>query len=205
MKKFTLLFAVLLFCFGVASQGFALSLGTFARVSLNPYIDENYDENSATPIGQTWKALIVAQHTPIVPGVSGTFDDPFNYFELNFFPSAFDFSSLSVSVNSPGTWNAAFTSNGLRLQSSGPGIGNGGSLILTLTYRLLGAASNPLNWSSHEPWSMNGFVRSAVDGSITAFPSTGLAPEPGSMILLGSGLLGMGLVRRYRQRRNVRA
>ena len=64
------------------------------------------------------------------------------------------------------------------------------------------------SWSSAGPFAQNYNVfhlpPSSVGGPQSKPGSMGLAPEPGTVMLLGAGMLSLGLVERYRSRRRKR-
>lgn len=200
-KLFALAAAALLFVAGEASA--ALNIA----VSANPYMnDPGYHFHTHT-------SGIVTYQIQHLPGST----DPMQAFWMRFNKSAFDFSGAnlngfsivsalvdgSTNVSSHLKWTNAGVYKNLILKTTFPGLAPGSSLVIQVAYELLAPAATA-NWgtlgpTTFTPWQQRfGYVATTVS---TTSGNTALTPEPGTMILLGTGLLSMGVARRMRERR----
>jgi hypothetical protein len=125
-----------------------------------------------------------------------------NYYQLYFDPATFtNFTLLGVYSNTGANLSSLFDFDSNFIWSIGNlNLAPGASIILQVSYTLPGGAST-LSWNNEGgPW-QQGFVGQGSGGpSGFSGGSSSLAPEPGTIMLLGSGLLGLGLVRRYLRR-----
>lgn len=200
-KLFTLAAAALLFVAGEASA--ALNIA----VSANPYLN-----NPGYSFGGTTNGIITYQIQHL-PGST----DPMQAFWLRFNKTAFDFSGANVNgfgivsalidgvtdVSSELKWTNATVYKNLAVKTTFPGLAPGSSLVIQVAYDLLSPAAIA-NWGTLGPTTFTPWQQRFAYGSTTVAGTSGntaLTPEPGTMILLGSGLLSMGVARRMRERR----
>lgn len=200
-KLFALAAAALLFVAGEASA--ALNIA----VSANPYMnDPGYHFHTHT-------SGIVTYQLQHLPGSN----DPMKAFWMRFNKSAFDFTGAnlngftivsalidgSTDVSSHLKWTNAGAYKNLILKTTFPGLVSGSSLVIQVAYDLLAPAATA-NWGAlggqtFGPWEQRFAYGTGTVANTVG--TTALTPEPGTMILLGSGLLGMGVARRLRERR----
>ncbi len=176
-------------------------------VTSNPYVN-----NPGYSIGSTTSGIVTYQIQHL-PGST----DPMQAFWLRFNKSAFDFSGANVNgfsivsalidgstdISSHLKWTNSGLHKHMAMKNTFPGLTPGSSLVVQVAYQLLAPAATA-NWGMIGPMALGPWQQRYGYGS-TLVPnsqgSTALTPEPGTMILLGSGLLGMGLARRMRERR----
>ncbi len=201
-KLFALAAAAMLFLAGEASA--ALNIA----VSANPYLnDPGYHFHTHT-------TGIITYQIKHLPGST----DPMKSFWLRFNKTAFDFSGANVNgftivsalvdgstdVASHMKWtNPSLNYKQLNLKTTFPGLASHSSLVIQVAYDLLAPAATA-NWGTQGaitfgPWQQRfGYGTTTV---VSTQGTTAMTPEPGTMILLGSGLLSMGVARRIRERR----
>jgi hypothetical protein len=147
--------------------------------------------------------------------------DPMKSFWLRFNKTAFDFSGANVNgfsivsalvdgstdVSSHLKWtNPSVNYKQLNLKTTFPGLAPHTSLVIQVAYELLAPAATA-NWGTQGaitfgPWQQRfGYGATNI---VSTQGTTAMTPEPGAMILIGSGLLGMGVARRIRERRRKR-
>lgn len=183
--KLLLQIAVIVLTVGV-SKAFAI-LNIYANA--NPFVTPGYDLNTTTSGTVEYTVYHEAGST-----------NALNYFELKFDTSIFS-SFMVMSAVIDGTTSVGFSQDPLyAFSSSAFSMGTGSSMVISVAYTLLGGAST-LSWPEGSPWGQS-FYGSSGGGArgLYDYGSTDLAPEPGTIMLLGSGLLGLGLVRRYLRR-----
>ncbi len=152
-------------------------------VVANPFVDPSYNFYTSTS-GQVQYMITNLSSSTVVLDV----------FQLKFESAVF----AAFSAVTPG-----FTSSGEWLMASGLGLAPGSSILLTVNYTL-NAPAPMLTWSEGGPWqqSFTGYWADwstipptlALDGG-----SSALTPEPTTLLLLGSGLLGLGWRARRRK------
>jgi hypothetical protein len=122
-----------------------------------------------------------------------------NYYQLYFDSSTFTSFALLGAYSSTGAnLSSLFDFDSNYIWSDGNlNLAPGASIILQVSYTLPGGAST-LSWNNEGGAWQQGFVGQGSGGpSGFSGGSSSLAPEPGTILLLGSGLLGLGLARRY--------
>lgn len=183
--KFLTLVAIIVMTVGIPNAFAILNIYTDA----NPYIQIGYDINT-TPSGRV-------QYT--IYHEAGS-NQALNLFALRFDTSVFA-SFWVESAFLDGATSVSFAQVGDQLIASGFNMAPGSSILLTVNYSFLGnAGASALIWPEGGIWSQS-FAGLSYSGSFGIDGgSTGLTPEPGTIVLLGSGLLSLGLVRRYLQR-----
>ncbi|MFQ5753372.1 MAG: PEP-CTERM sorting domain-containing protein [bacterium] len=193
MKRLILLALALTFIF--PSQSLSL---TFVSVSANPFADPTYIFSTSTSGFVEYTATVTGALPPTDSFTSlelffgGSFSPPFS----PIFTSATFGSILS---DPTGTWGLTSFSGGI-LKIGGSGLTVGQSVKFKVSYTLSNpAGAGPLGWASVSPWSQN-FSAFSSSGGVSP-GSSGLAPEPGTLILLGSGLVGFGIAAQIRRRK----
>jgi hypothetical protein len=166
-------------------------------VSANPYIG-GYDEDVTT---SGFVDYTVSHDAATAFSVT--------YFQLQFESSVFtSFDFVSSSIN--GSSGPALSEAGELLTGGGFTLGAGSTWVIRVAYTLADAATK-LKWSESlplglPPWAQGYFGIGTVAGGFAGDGgSTELAPEPGTLMLLGSGLLSLGVVKRFRQKRKMSA
>jgi hypothetical protein len=200
MKRVKFFLPTLLLSLAFAAQGFAYS---FVSLYTNPFVDPSYDFGTSTTGYVEYTAVMTGAVPPgdTFTGLElffgGVFSPPFSPI---FKSAVFDISGF---VSNPGGWSLTSFSDGV-LKIGGSGLSVGQAVVFRVTYELFNpAGAGPLGWSSADPWSQNFAANSALGNSSPG--SAQLVPEPGTVLLLGSGLFGLGLVKRFRQRRKMQA
>lgn len=186
-KRSWMLLMIVTIVFAFSTNGYSLHLIT---VTINPTLDPLYSNNNTG----TFSALVT---------VTNYSNLSLQYFQLQSINAA----QLSFNSTSgiPGGWYSAFpsTGSGQLLSIWGPALTPGSSFSFYMNYTLFTPASN-VTWGSGGLWSMNGVAAGEYpDGGFgfTGFSST-VIPEPGTVILLGFGLLGTGFFARRRKKRD---
>ncbi len=203
--KLTALAAAAVMMFGVREASAVLNITATA----NPFFGGGYSLTSSTSGTVQYVFSNLSSST-----------DPLGFLNLRFQKSAFDFSSFpagfafnamigATDVSSSFVWHHYADHKRLTAASLSTLVMSGQNLVLTMGFELMGPATT-VSWATENQLGLGAWQQPLGYGVTTANPffvntSLALTPEPGTLILLGSGLLGSGLVRRYRQRRNTKA
>lgn len=123
-----------------------------------------------------------------------------NFYQLRFDTAVFSsFSFISALIN--GTTSVGFSSAGDLLGASSFSLAPGASLVIRVAYAFVGGVgASALTWPEGQTWAQSYAGLSFSPGFAIDGGSSELAPEPGTILLLGSGLLGLGLAKRYLRR-----
>ncbi len=188
-KPFLLAIAVL-FTIGAGDASAILNIA----VNANPYIG-GYDPY--TSISGTVEYRVTHE---------GLSNEALSFLQLQFDSSIFtSFSLVSALLDGTTNVSGSFSSSGDKLRGLGLSMAPGSSLVLRVSYSLAGPAASlfwPESWPGGLPEWSQGWVAASSGFSFDG-GSTGLAPEPGTVLLLGTGLLSLGIVNRIRQRRKM--
>lgn len=197
IKKIFIIYTIFLLLTSFSTNSSALSLIGF----VNPILDT----------GSTTTGTAIYSFD-----VSGLAGEGLTGFSLDFISSAFSSVSNYNTLSGPVGWNGSL------LPGSGAftnfvdysGLINAGtsfSFSVRFTLQGLGTADPNFNtaafWGpTNTAWQQN-FGSMGTPGSHPRFPggSTGMAPapEPGTLLLLGGGLIAAGAVRRFRRKRRL--
>jgi len=174
----------------LASQSWAQTLNV--SVTANPFVTPGYSLDATTSGTVEY----------IISNTGGVGDHSINQFSLTF--SGFNFNLLpanfifnGATINGIAVTGLAISGNAISAGTGtfAPVINPGESMILSVDYTLQGPASTTV-WSGGAPWRQD-FEAGLVDalGNNEAFTNgvTAVTPEPGTFILLGSSLAGLGL------------
>lgn len=158
----------------------------------NPFVDGSYGHNAAP-------ALRTVSYTVTNSALSTQhLSSLFLIFEPDVFTS-FSLTSASIGMT-PVTGFIASGSLLISLPGFVPTLAPGSSMVLTVAYMLDGPALSN-QWDSGL-WKQS-FTGLGSLGGVSSGLTTAATPEPGTLVLLGTGLLGTGLVQRFRQRRKT--
>jgi hypothetical protein len=136
-----------------------------------------------------------------------------NYAEIEFENDIFDlsvFTAANVNVVSPGDWTEATyadaTSYKWALSAGGTSVSTlNDPLVIDVTYKLLSLEMKThvfgtgWEWDEGQPFANSYFLSQATLSPLTtgySYGSTAPVPEPATMLLLGSGLIGLAGVGR---------
>ena len=81
--------------------------------------------------------------------------------------------------------------------------GANGNTYLSQAQTYISALSNVSDWTNYTPWT--GYVTDESDPNATKYQDFLVrpVPEPGTLLLLGSSLLGFGVIARYRRNKKA--
>ena len=196
-KPIWMLLMILTIIFAFSTNGYSQ---TILSVTINPYVHPNYTSSTT---GGTFYALVTVSNNSLNSLAS------FTLYGEGFL----SFNSANPTHNSPlplpTGWNSLVVSiaSGQGLRLYGPALAPGASLSFYMNYTFASNTS-ALNapWSSGSQWGMLGeaevyYYVGGKEGVIVTPPAK-VIPEPGTIMLLGFGLLGSGFFARRRKKRD---
>ena len=194
MKKVLLFFlAVSVVCTVSIPDAHATML---TPVHLNPFIDPAYT-NTAT--GFTGDLLVT-----VVNLNTGTSLDYMTLVFTDAFGSGFLTVNSLVSAPTNGWAFSVLGTSIIEVENiglAGPTLDSGSTFSFIINYTFAaGVSAETAPWGSFGLWSVNGLFAQSPFGQPTDSFSTAVSPEPGTVILLGTGLVGLRLWARRRKK-----